>query len=445
MKTQLYKRFIHFYEKFQTFFISHHLAGAEDNFEAAKIKLVLSFFITFALVTITFLPFFFIYQIPMFTYLNISFYILYAIPFVLLKYGRSYEVPSFLFAAVVVLHASMNSIFNNGLLTPNISVWYFIAVAFCAYITRPRYILSLVIFMYVCLSVIDWLKYNDKLFINPHFSVKENLDATPFIMVLTFPLILKLLIEYVRSKQDAIAQVKATLSEKEKILGIVAHDLRNPMGGAVNCIEMSKKAIENNNPENAFMFLTMADNTARMALAHMEELLELSSLRENSRPFHRQAEDLVPFIRSIVDVYVLQAKKKQITLRFDPQSSKVFISMNKLRFSRLLDNVISNAIKFTGENGKIDVSVTVDGNNALITVKDTGIGIPNHLKDTLFAEYTPSARKGTDNETSTGLGMSIAKKIITLHEGKIWFDSEEGKGTTFYIQVPRQKKSASQD
>jgi signal transduction histidine kinase len=324
-------------------------------------------------------------------------------------------------------------------------VWYFIAVAFCAYITRPRYILSLVIFMYVCLSVIDWLKYNDKLFINPHFSVKENLDATPFIMVLTFPLILKLLIEYVRSKQDAIAQVKATLSEKEKILGIVAHDLRNPMGGAVNCIEMSKKALENNNPENAFMFLAMADNTARMALAHMEELLELSSLRENSRPLHRQDEDLVPFIRSIVDVYVLQAKKKQITLRFDPQSSQVFISMNRLRFSRLLDNVISNAIKFTGNNGKIDVDVTGDDNYALITVKDTGIGIPNHLKETLFAEYTPSARKGTDNETSTGLGMSIAKKIITLHEGKIWFDSEEGKGTTFYIQVPRQKKSASQD
>ncbi|MBN2342556.1 MAG: hypothetical protein JXX29_10940 [Deltaproteobacteria bacterium] len=423
--------------KVRNFFIGHHLQRAEDSFEEAKVRLIFSFFVAFLMVTLAFFPFFFKYENRTFTYINIAFYSLYILPFFILKYTRSYETASFLFGVAVVLAASANSIFNNGLLTPNISVWYFIAVAFGAYTLRPRYIISLVVIMYICLSIIDWLKYNDYLHLSPNFSEKENLDATPFIMVLTFPLILKLLVEYVRSKQGAISNLKSSVSERDRILGVVAHDLRNPIGAAINCLEMGRRHLAGGNQERLARYLTLADESCRRALAQIEELLELSKLRGDERRLQRQPENTVPFVRQVVDAYRARADQKHLALRFADDMPEVWICVNKLQFSRVLDNVISNAIKFTDEGGTVDVRVDAASETVTISVKDTGIGIPDALREKLFAEYTPSSREGTDHEFSVGLGMAISQKIVTLHSGRIWFESSEGNGSTFYIEIPR--------
>lgn len=422
--------------RFRAFFIEHHLIRAEDSFEAAKIRLIFNFFVAYLLVSLAFIPFLFTYPIPAFTYINLGFYPLYILPFLMLKFSRSYEIPSLFFATTVVLSATANSIFNNGLLTPNISVWYFIAVAFGAYTLRPRYSVSLVVIMYVCLSIIDWLKYNDRLFINPYFSEKANLDATPFIMVATFPLILKLLIEYVKSKQEAVSSLKATIREKDDILGVVAHDLRNPIGAAVSCMELAGRDIEKGKEDEARQFLTLAENSCCRALGHIEELLEVTVLKEDSRPLSLTEEDIGPFLKSIVEGYAPRAEAKHIHLRFEAPGEPILLPFNKLRLSRVIDNVLSNATKFTGEGGRIDVSARRDGNNVHIRIADTGIGIPDALQKSLFDKFTPAARAGTANERSTGLGMSITKKIVDLHGGEIWFESEEGTGTTFYIRLP---------
>lgn len=423
-------------KQIRSFFIADHLSRAEDSFEAAKIRLSFSFFVAFLAVSAAFIPFLFTYRIPAFTYINLGFYPLYMLPFVLLKFCRSYEIPSFIFAVSMVLSASANSIFNNGLLTPNISVWYFIAVAFGAYTLRLRYTISLVVFLYACLSVIDWLKYTDRLFINPYFSEKANLNATPFIMAATFPLMLKLLIEYVRSKKEAVSSLKAIIREKDDILGVVAHDLRNPVGAAVSCIELVGRDIEKGKYDEARRFLGLAESSCRRALGHIEELIEVTVLKEDSRPLGMTEEDIGPFLKSIVDAHAPRAEVKRIDLRFEAPDRPISLPFNKPRFSRVMDNVISNAIKFTGEGGRIDVDTRRVGGDVIIRVADTGIGIPAALQTTLFDKFTPAARKGTADERSTGLGMSITKQIVELHGGTIRFETEEGKGTVFYIQIP---------
>ncbi|MBN2718533.1 MAG: HAMP domain-containing histidine kinase [Deltaproteobacteria bacterium] len=423
-------------EKLRNFFVGHHLARADDCYEEAKIRLIFNFMAAFYLVAIAFIPILFEYRIRLFSYINFAMYPLLLLSMFALRYTRSPELPTFLFAATVVLFASANSIFNNGELTLNISVWYFLAVAFAAYTARAGYVIALVILIYACLAIIHLLKYLQLLSVNPQYSEAASLSLAPFIMLVTLPFVLKILSEYGHTKDGAITRFKSSIEEKNRILGVVAHDLRNPIGAAMNCIEMAQRFLQGGNADHANKYFGMANDSCQRALAQIEELLTFSTLREDARKLTFETTNAVPFIAAVVEAYKLHAGRKQITLEFGATVDELFVSINKLHFSRAVDNVLSNAIKFTEEGGHIDVCVQKVGENARISVADTGIGIPDSLKDSIFSEFTPSARKGTQQEHSTGLGMAITKKIVTLLDGRIWFESEEGKGTTFHLELP---------
>jgi two-component system sensor histidine kinase VicK len=102
---------------------------------------------------------------------------------------------------------------------------------------------------------------------------------------------------------------------------------------------------------------------------------------------------------------------------------------------RAITNLLSNAIKFTRESGKIELSLSLKDKHPLITIKDNGIGIPKNKQPFLFEKFSPARRAGTKGEKSTGLGMFIVKEIIDKHSGKLTFESEENKGTIFYIEL----------
>ncbi|HCS21665.1 MAG TPA: hypothetical protein DIW47_14090 [Bacteroidetes bacterium] len=104
----------------------------------------------------------------------------------------------------------------------------------------------------------------------------------------------------------------------------------------------------------------------------------------------------------------------------------------------MLANLLSNAIKFSPNNKSIEVYLEGDSKRALVSVTDHGIGIPDDLKDRVFDMLTEAKRNGTAGEKAHGLGMAISKQIMEAHGGKIWMESEEGKGTTFYLEFSRE-------
>lgn len=118
----------------------------------------------------------------------------------------------------------------------------------------------------------------------------------------------------------------------------------------------------------------------------------------------------------------------------------VYIEVDEMKFMQVLNNLVSNSIKFTYDNGNISLHVEEEQENILITIADDGIGIPAEYQSVLFDKFTKARRPGLRGEKSTGLGMSIVKTIIELHQGKIWFDSAEKKGSRFYIQIPKISK-----
>ena len=121
---------------------------------------------------------------------------------------------------------------------------------------------------------------------------------------------------------------------------------------------------------------------------------------------------------------------------FQHSQPTLYVEIDNNKFLQVINNLMSNAIKFTNEGGRITVGLAQHPNHVLVTVADDGVGIPAHLLPVLFDRFTPARRPDLHGEKTTGLAMHIIETIVRLHQGRIWVESEENVGTTFYIQLP---------
>lgn len=138
-------------------------------------------------------------------------------------------------------------------------------------------------------------------------------------------------------------------------------------------------------------------------------------------------------------IHQLLARKKEIELEITIPDEKIHCFINGEDFKRVIDNLLSNAVKFTPRKGTIQIELNVHEDNAIIEIVDSGIGISIDLQKELFLPHSKVQRLGTENEPSTGLGLTIVKKIIEMNKGAITLSSIEGVGTSISIQFKRTK------
>ena len=129
------------------------------------------------------------------------------------------------------------------------------------------------------------------------------------------------------------------------------------------------------------------------------------------------------------------AASKGIELFEDISNENFYSGIHKSKFKRAVNNILTNAIKFTPANGYIGLSTSQSEHELLIKIKDSGIGIPLSTQPYVFNKLTKAKRTGTDGEKSIGLGLYITKQIIEFHDGQLWFESDEKSGTTFFIKL----------
>jgi two-component system sensor histidine kinase VicK len=147
---------------------------------------------------------------------------------------------------------------------------------------------------------------------------------------------------------------------------------------------------------------------------------------------------MVERFEEIMEQYKQSENQIAKTFCFFPGGEEIYVEFDDMKLMQAVNNLISNAIKFTPKGGIITVCLTDKDKTVLITVADNGIGIPQKYHDTLFDKFTRARRPGLNGEPTTGLGMSIIKTIVEWHRGQIWFESEENKGSTFYIEIPKE-------
>jgi signal transduction histidine kinase len=167
----------------------------------------------------------------------------------------------------------------------------------------------------------------------------------------------------------------------------------------------------------------------------LENLLEWSKMQRGLMDFKPERFNLYHRITGCVELIIGPAKTKNISVNYDiPENYEIMA--DKHMFDTIIRNLVSNAIKFTRRKGEIHISADI-GKDGLteIRIRDTGIGMNKELLDSLFILDQKTSRKGTDNEPSTGLGLLLCKEFIEKHDGKIWVESEVGKGSTFSFSV----------
>jgi two-component system sensor histidine kinase VicK len=131
--------------------------------------------------------------------------------------------------------------------------------------------------------------------------------------------------------------------------------------------------------------------------------------------------------------------------KFTYSKLSIYADVDSAEFLAILNNLVSNAIKFTPDKGHNNVHLEEKDKEeiVLITIIDNGIGIPAQYHLTLFDKFTKARRQGLKGEETVGLGLSIVKHLVNLHQGKIYFENEENKGTTFYVKIPKKSISTS--
>ncbi|GAB2785254.1 hypothetical protein GCM10027275_32130 [Rhabdobacter roseus] len=237
--------------------------------------------------------------------------------------------------------------------------------------------------------------------------------------------------------EQATADLREINDNKDRILKVVAHDLRNPIG-AIGTIAMLLLQEAQLSKEHAEL-VELAQESSQHAIKMINDLLTTNL---NNRPADMKKEwvDVQALIYQCVDTLRFKAEEKhqRIELILD---EPVRLLVDREKVWRVLSNLLTNAIKFSPTEGVIRLKAEQIDQTFRLTVQDAGIGIPEHLKEKVFQAFSEAKRKGTHGEPSFGLGLSFSKQIIEAHQGVIWFESEPGQGTTFYIELPAEPQA----
>lgn len=230
--------------------------------------------------------------------------------------------------------------------------------------------------------------------------------------------------------ESSLNSLEQSYSENEKLIKIVAHDLRSPLAAIVGALDLVGSDIlsEEEKPE----FINMSRESSMKALNLINDLLQP---KEKGTELEKIPTDLKSLIESSVNIIIHQADQKRQTLEMNCPS--VIVPLNESKIWRVMNNILANAVKFSPVGAQIKISTEVFSEHVIISVKDSGIGIPEHIRDNLFDLFTKASRKGTNGEETYGLGLAISKQIVEAHNGEIWFKSEPNKGTTFFVMLPR--------
>lgn len=234
--------------------------------------------------------------------------------------------------------------------------------------------------------------------------------------------------------QQAMDELKRANENYIRIMRIMAHDLRNPLSGMTGLASVLLAEDDFSN-DNRHM-LQLIESTGIHSMEMIGELLK-TGLADETEPIVTGLVDLKALLYESVELLRFKAMEKNQQIIFeniDDQPITARVSHEKIW--RVFNNLIVNAIKFSYEGSEVKVNIIQERQEIIISIADSGIGISDKDKALIFEMFTPSKKLGTQGEQSFGLGLSISKRIIEKHNGKIWFNSKEGVGTTFYIKLP---------
>ena len=235
-----------------------------------------------------------------------------------------------------------------------------------------------------------------------------------------------------------LTQVRHLQTVRRDFISNISHELRTPLASLKAVVEtLQDGALED--PPAANRFLRRANSEIDTLTQMVEELLELSRIESGQVPLRMTETVVTDLLLLPLDRLSPQAKRKNIELSLDVAPHLPKVMADEERAQRVVTNLIHNAIKFTPEGGTVHVSARLDkrtDQEIAISVKDNGAGISPEDLPRIFERFYKSDRARTRYKTGTGLGLAISRHLVQAHNGRIWVNSKEGKGSTFTFTLP---------
>jgi two-component system, OmpR family, sensor histidine kinase VicK len=247
---------------------------------------------------------------------------------------------------------------------------------------------------------------------------------------------------------DLYRQTRIQASELSKanraisdFTAMIAHDLRSPLVSMIGISEMMKDGMFGAVNEEQIKWLGKVMENGSELVEMISDFLDVSKLESGRISLTLEEVDLEKLLSAAFDNHFLLAQKKQIVLQKNVNPSTRLIQADARRLEQVVNNLLSNALKFTPAGGEIQLESAGDESNAKVWVRDTGIGIAADEIGNLFEKYKQTTSGKSSNQKGTGLGLVICKMIVEAHGGRIWVESAEGKGTTFAFTLPNRRAS----
>jgi signal transduction histidine kinase len=243
------------------------------------------------------------------------------------------------------------------------------------------------------------------------------------------------IVESEKQLREYSEELKHSNTTKDRMLSIIAHDLRNPFNALVNLSEMLIPEIEAGNCESGIEYTRMMHDSAIQGYQLLLNLLDWARQQGGKIVYKPRQFDIKNVINSNISIVSLSAASKGITIEFNA-NGEMPLNSDESILSTVFRNLLSNAVKYTPEGGLINVKVTNAGGYYNISVKDSGVGIPADKIENLFEDGAKTSTPGTNSEGGTGLGLVLCSDFVQILGGKIWVESVEGEGSTFTFSVP---------
>lgn len=231
-------------------------------------------------------------------------------------------------------------------------------------------------------------------------------------------------------------ELEKEIANRNKFFSIISHDLKNPFTVLMGYSELLLLKHKELNIEMREKYIENIYESTKQTLSLLENLLAWSRTQNKTITFKPENFDISTIIKKNITLLEKSAELKEIQIESNYSAHIVYADTEMIR--TVLRNLITNAIKFTPRGGTISISNFEKDNTIITSISDTGIGMSEEKLNSLFKIDKTFSAKGTENETGTGLGLILCHEFITMNNGKIWAESEPGKGSTFYFSLKKE-------
>lgn len=235
--------------------------------------------------------------------------------------------------------------------------------------------------------------------------------------------------------QEQNVQLIELNREKNDFLGIAAHDLKNPLTGIMMTVSTMRNYYDRMTKEDVVNQLQRVEQTSKRMHGIITELLDVNAIESGNFPLHLTDFDITPIVQEVVEDFRERAKAKDILLHLDIQANVKTIHADSTAVVQVIENIVSNAVKYSPNGKNVFVSLADNGSHTVrVLVRDEGPGLSKEDKDRLFEKFAKLSARPTAGESSTGLGLSIVKRMMESMHGRVLCESELGAGATFILE-----------